>query len=182
MKRKWLLCILIGGFAPAIAQADWGSFYHGSHMAYARNNAWPQPFTEVDVCQTRSYFAAISQNGWRAHNSLGTEVFRAEDQLLSHAGRERLRRIVLNNPPDRRVVFVTRADTSQATEARLVVVRNAIQEMELNGQTPAVLVTDIQIPSSSGAWITQVQRERMKNLPPPVLPPLDPSSAGGSGP
>jgi hypothetical protein len=179
MKRRILLSLLFSGMVSTAVQADWGSFYHGSHISYARNNAWPQPFREMDEQVVRSYFASISHNGWRAHNSLGSEVFRPGDQWLTHAGEERLRRIVQTNPPDRRVIFVSRAETHQITETRVAVVRKALTEMQLDGPETSVVVTDVRPPTSSGAWNTQIHRERVKAMPPPVLPPIDPSANSG---
>ncbi len=181
--RRWLIRLAIGfvctGATPAFADG-WG-FFHSSHVDYARNNAWPQPFRELSSQQTRSYFQVMTHNGWRAHNSLGAEVFRPEDQALSLAGRERLRSIVQGNPADRRVVFVYRGDNSQATEARLAVVRSALQDMTLDGAVPPVVVTDVPPPTHSGNVMAQIQTKRLETLPPPVLPEQEEGSSGSSG-
>ncbi len=169
MKRRTLLGIALGCLLPGVAGADDGCC-HQFNVDYHRNIAWPQPFRETSAMQTREYFQVISQNGWRAQNSLGSEVFRAEDQMLTLSGQERLRRIVQSNPEDRRVVFVYRGRTPVETEARLAMVRKAIEDIAVDGPAPPVMITDIRPPTSSGAWVTNIQRERVKNLPPPVLP------------
>lgn len=182
--RRWIfgLCISFAGATQitTVASADWNSFWHNRHVDYSRNNAWPQPFRELSAQQTRSYFQIMTHNGWRAHNSLGAEVFRPEDQMLSLAGRERLKRIVQGNPEDRRVVFVYRADTAQGTEARLAMVRTALQEIIVDGQVPPVVVTDVPPPTHSGNIMAQIQTKRLENLPIPVLPETEESS-GTSG-
>jgi hypothetical protein len=162
-------------------QADWNSFCRGIHVDYARNSCWPHPFKETSVSQTREHFVLSANNGWRAHNCLGTELFRDGDQMLTYPGKERLRRILLTNPTDRRVIFVYRGRTNHDTENRVAVVRRAIGEMELGGTMPDILVTDIPPPSSSGHWMTQIERKRLENLPIPALPAQQgESSSGGS--
>ncbi len=35
----------------ASADWSWNSWWHGLHVGFHRNNAWPDPFNEVDAAQ-----------------------------------------------------------------------------------------------------------------------------------
>ncbi len=166
------LCGFVGSecFFPGEAKADWHSFRKGLHVAYARTQAWPQPFTDVDARHTTAPFDAMKHNGWRLHNTLGTELFRDSDAALVSAGHNRVRWIVSQAPGERRVIYVLRGRTPQETEARLASVRQSIAALNTPGAPPQLVVTDIEPTTASGAWATQINRDWMEALPEPKLP------------
>ncbi len=108
-QTKFLFCMslaLAGWGCGSVAQADWDSFWHGVHVDYARVNAWPQPFNDVDARQARAPFEVMKQNGWRAHNTIGHELFRDGDAVLTAAGNRRVLWIASQAPMNRRTIYV----------------------------------------------------------------------------
>lgn len=175
MKRRCLLLFaLLGTLSTGFARAnDLEEFYHACHRDYQRSNIWPHPFREPVVFQTRAPFEVMTSNGWRAHNTIGDELFRSGDQVLNEAGMNRLSWIVSQAPVQRRVVFVLQGASAEETEARVTAVRRSIGSMYLTGPQPHVMVTDIRPGVSSGAWHTQLNRSRLSSQPAPLLPPRE---------
>ena len=152
------------------AAADWDQFWHSVHIGYHRNNAWPHPFLEVAAAQTRAPFEVMKHNGWRLHNTIGHELFREGDGLLTPAGRGQLEWIATQAPVDRRVVYVLRGRSAKETDARMASVRQTLDTMHTAGPPPQVMITDVVPASASGAWATQINRTWLSSLPEPKLP------------
>ncbi|MEM9645550.1 MAG: hypothetical protein AAF989_11215 [Planctomycetota bacterium] len=161
------------------AAADWHTFWHSVHVDYARNRVWPEPFTEVATAQTVAPFQVMTQNGWRAHNTIGNDLFRRGDGALLAAGRERVRWIASQAPQNRRIVYVLRGHNREETESRVGAVREAVSKMYLDGAGPEIYVTNIEPASAPGAWAEKVNRDRLSQMPAPVLPGT--SAAGTAG-
>lgn len=168
------------GIAPSSAQADWGTFWHRQHVNQARVNAWPQPFTDVDARQTVESFEVMKRNGWRLHNTIGTELFRDSDAALVSAGHNRIHWIVSQAPADRRVIYVLRGRSIEETEARLASVRQSIAAVNYGGPPPQLMLTDIEPTTASGAWATQINRDWMEALPAPKLPGTSATGSAGA--
>ena len=177
--RHGLLLFLAFGFLVPTASADWDSFWHGLHVGYHRNNAWPSPFTEADAHQVVAPFEVMKANGWRIHNTIGHELFRAGDGALLASGNRRLEWIATQAPEGHRDVFILRGRTPEETEARVAAVRQSLTNLQLQGQQPAVWVTETAPTTASGAWATQINRTWLQELPPPRLP--GSSSSGTQG-
>tara|TARA_R110002049_G_scaffold27321_2_gene94152 strand:+ start:319131 stop:319661 length:531 start_codon:yes stop_codon:yes gene_type:complete len=152
------------------ANADWREMWHKMHVGLHRNNAWPDPFREIDAMQVVAPFDAMKRNGWRLQNTVGHELFREGDGALLAAGSNRVRWIATQAPEARRQVFVLRGRSESETEARVASVRETLASVRVSGATPSVLVTDIVPPSSSGARATQINRAWMTEMPKPKLP------------
>lgn len=167
--RKLLAAVAIGLFASS-ASADWNSFWHGVHVTKARNNAWPQPFTEADAMQIVAPFEVMKNNGWRLHNTIGNELFRAGDGALLASGHKRVEWIASQAPTNRREVFVVRGHSPEETDARVTAVRETLASVYTGGQMPGVWVTDVEPATASGAWATQINRTWLQELPAPRLP------------
>ncbi len=88
------------------ASADWNHFWHGLHVGFHRNNAWPDPFNEVDAGNVIQPFEVMKANGWRMHNTIGHELFRSGDGALLAAGHKRVHWIASQAPTARRTVYV----------------------------------------------------------------------------
>jgi hypothetical protein len=176
------LCLLLGllgsGFA-ATANADWHSFWHSTHVDYARVNAWPQPFTDVDARQVQAPFAVMKHNGWRAHNTIGHELFRDGDAALTAAGNRRVTWIASQAPLDRRTVYVLQGRTHAETEARLASVHAVLSTLQEIGAGAQVVVTDIEPAMAPGAWANNINRRWINELPAPRLPSVSASGAMG---
>jgi hypothetical protein len=169
--------------AGAAAKADWHSFWHGVHVDYARGNAWPQPFTDVDARAAQAPFAVMKHNGWRAHNTVGHELFRDGDAVLTAAGNRRVSMIAMQSPAERRTIYVLRGRTEAETEARLASVRHTLASLPEEGAATQVMVTDIEPAMAHGGWVTHINRRWMSELPAPKLPSTSAAgSAGATGP
>ena len=173
------VAILIVATTATSAAADWDSFWHGVHIGYARNNAWPDPFTEVDAQQVIEPFAIMKANGWREHTTIGHELFRNGDGALLASGHKRVFWIATQAPQSRRAVHVLRGANPMETQARVAAVQSTLDTINLQGPRPQVLVTDVEPALSSGAIAGKLHRERLENLPTPRLP--DTSASGQSG-
>lgn len=161
------------------ATADWNHFWHNIHVGYARNNAWPDPFNEADAAQVVMPFEIMKANGWKMHNTIGHELFRDGDGALLASGHRRVHWIATQAPVSRRTVYVLRGDSQEETEARLDSVRKTISGLQVDGPAPAVLVTNVEPSSGSGAWATKINREWLEHLTAPRLP--EQSSSGNAG-
>ena len=179
---KFLLSLslaLAGWGCGTAAHADWDSFWHGVHVDYARVNAWPQPFTDVDARQARAPFEVMKHNGWRAHNTIGHELFLEGDAVLTAAGNRRVLWIASQAPMNRRTIYVLQGRTAAETEARLASVQQALAGLNQRGAEAQVLVTDVEPAMSSGDWATSINRKWMSELPAPKLPSTTASGSAG---
>ena len=152
------------------AQADWHEFWHNLHVDFHRNNAWPDPFNELDALQVVAPFEVMKRNGWQLHNTIGHDLFRESDGALLAAGSNQVRWIASRAPASRRTVFVLRGYSKSETDARVASVNEALDSFHYVGPKPTVLVTDVAPPTQSGGWATKINREWLENLPDPKLP------------
>jgi hypothetical protein len=180
LSKRWMLGLAL--FSAAVGQsanADWPSFWHAKHIDYARNNVWPQPFVDVDAQAVQAPFAVMKHNGWRAHNTIGNELFREGDCSLNLAGSRRVEWIAKQAPHDRRTIYVLRGTNQDETDLRLASVHQSLASMQIGGPIPQVVVTDIEPAAASGGWATSVSRQWMQNLPAPKLPSTTASGTAG---
>lgn len=181
LSKRLILGAALGGAVlgqPAVA--DWNSFWNSIHVDYARNNAWPQPFVEADAQAVQAPFAVMKHNGWRAHNTIGNELFREGDCSLSLAGSRRVEWIAKQAPHDRRTIYVLRGASDEETIRRLESVHQSLASLPTGKPLPQVVVTDIEPASASGGWATSVNRQWMQNLPAPKLPSKTASGTAGT--
>lgn len=178
-KRVVLGVSLIGAALGQSASGDWHSFWRAKHVDYVRNNIWPQPFVDVDAQAVQAPFAVMKHNGWRAHNTIGNELFRDGDCSLNLAGSRRVEWIAQQAPHERRTIYVLRGANQDETDLRLASVHQSLASMQIGGPIPQVVVTDIEPAAASGGWATNVNRQWMQNLPAPKLPSTSASGAAG---
>jgi hypothetical protein len=171
---------LAGSGVGSVAQADWNTFWHGVHVDYQRVNAWPQPFTDMDARQARAPFEVMKQNGWRAHNTIGHELFHDDTAVLTTAGNRRVLWIATHAPLNRRTIYVLQGRTPAETEARLASVQQTLAGLHQRGSEAQVLVTDIEPATAPGAWATSINRQWMSELPAPKLPSTTASGTAGA--
>lgn len=176
---RLLIAIAMMMITTTTVSAGWNEFWHKVGVGYQRNNAWPDPFNEADAIAVITPFEIMKNNGWVLHNTLGAEQFRAGDGALLTAGQTNLAWIARQAPESRRQVFVVRGSSQQETEARLVSVRDALQQYHVAGPAPEVFVTDRVPPTAPGSWATKVNRAWLEELASPKLP--NSSAAGTTG-
>jgi len=165
-----LIALMVVATTATSASAGWNDFWHGLHVGFHRNNAWPDPFNEVDAAQVASPFDIMKANGWKMHNTIGHELFRGGDGALLASGHKRIQWIATQAPAARRTVYVLAGHSQAETEARVASVRQTIGNLYYNGPDPNVLVTDVEPATSSGAWATKINREWLEHLTAPQLP------------
>lgn len=165
-----LIAMMVVATTATSATAGWNEFWHGLHVGFHRNNAWPDPFNEVDAAQVMAPFDIMKANGWRMHNTIGHELFRGGDGALLASGHKRVHWIATQAPAARRTVYVLAGSSDTETIARVAAVRHTISKIYFNGPDPTVLVTDVEPATSSGAWATKINREWLEHLSAPQLP------------
>jgi hypothetical protein len=168
--KRALMTFLLFTLGSTSAFAGGRELWHNMHVGLHRNNAWPDPFREIDAMEVVAPFDAMKKNGWRLNNTLGHELFRQGDGALLASGSNRVRWIASQAPEARRQVFVLRGRNEQETEARVASVRQTLASVTNRGSEPMVLITDIEPPTASGARATQVNRAWMTDMPRPRLP------------
>ncbi|MCO8125274.1 hypothetical protein NHH03_26285 [Stieleria sp. TO1_6] len=174
---RLMIAVVLMSVSATSVSAGWNEFWSNVNGGYARNNAWPDPFNEMDAMSVIMPFEAMKQNGWVLHNTIGSEQFRDGDGALLTAGQKSVAWIARQAPPTRRQVYVVRADSPQETESRIASVREALSQYHVAGPAPTVSVVDRESPTASGAWATKINRAWLEHLAPPKLPS---SSAAGT--
>ncbi|GAA4468163.1 hypothetical protein GCM10023156_58930 [Novipirellula rosea] len=158
--------------------ADWHQFWHQASIDYQRNNAWPEPFEEMDARQVTAPFEVMKSNGWRLHNTIGHELFRSGDGALLASGHNRVHWIATQSPESRRNIYVLRGKSDEETDARVASVRQTLAGFQTAGVATNVFVTDREPSTAPGAWATKINRNWMEVLPEPKLPSV--TASGGA--
>jgi hypothetical protein len=162
------------------ANAGWNEFWDKVKLGHKRNNAWPDPFTEMDARQTAAPFEVQKHNGWRLHNTISHELFREGDGVLLASGNERVRWIATQAPDARRSIYVLRGRTPEETQARVASVQETLASVQTVGAAPEVYVTDVSPGTASGAWANKINRDWLSNMPAPQLPSESASGTAGA--
>ncbi len=172
--RKALLFFAIMGMAFQCADSanagGWSDFWDRFHVDTHRNNCWPEPFVRADRQAARAPFAVMTHNGWRQQNTLSDDLFHQETHQLTHAGVIRIRWIVTQNPPTRRVVYVLQGPSKDSTEQRIDAVQQTIARVLPTGDLPPVVLTTKVPLSGSGDYFDQIDRQLRQSIPVPRLP------------
>jgi hypothetical protein len=174
-----LVALMIAATSTTSASADWNHFWHGLHVGFHRNNAWPDPFNEVDASNVIQPFEVMKANGWKMHNTIGHELFRSGDGALLAAGHKRVHWIASQAPTARRTVYVLTGRSEDETQKRVASVHQTLASAYFPGPAPNVLVTNVEPATSSGAWATKINREWLEHLAAPQLPSI--SASGNQG-
>ncbi|GIW93189.1 MAG: hypothetical protein KatS3mg110_1230 [Pirellulaceae bacterium] len=177
--RIWAITLVLScalcGIPLPLAQAwdGWHRFWSDWHRA----NAWPQPYASCDRQLAYAALEPFVQAGWQTETTLLDPLFDAEGQL-TRAGKLRVREILIQYPPHRRMLFVAPADDPQLTERRVESVKNYLEKLpESQGAIPVAV--NHRIPrSGTGDYLNLVGQRYRQSMPAPVLPSA--SSAGGS--
>ena len=152
------------------ATAKFGDFFRKVSTGYHRNNAWPDPFNELDAMQTVAPFEVMKRNGWRLNNTMGHELFRDGDGALLASGNQKIHWIATQAPQHRRQVFVLRGRDDEETQKRVQSVRQTLVSYQRSGNAPEIMITNREPSSSSGARATQINRNWLQEMPTPKLP------------
>ena len=176
--RALVSMLIVAAGAQAVS-ADWREFWHGLHIGFHRNNAWPDPFNEADAMQVVAPFEIMKQNGWRVHNTIGHELFREGDGALLAAGHNRVQWIATQSPTARRQIYVLRGRDEDETQARVASVQRALSGIRMSGPEADVFVTEIEPSTGPGTRATKIARDALDQMAVPKLPAS--SSSGTTG-
>lgn len=176
---RTFIAVMLVSITASVACADWKEFWHKVKVGQHRNNAWPDPFNEIDAMHVVAPFEVMKNNGWRLNNTLGHNLFREGDVALKSSGNNTVRWIASQAPPNRRVIYVLRGSSDKETQARLASVRETLASTH-NGAGVQVLVTNRAPTYASGAWATQINRTWLEELPAPKLPSTSASGTASS--
>jgi len=168
---------LMATASSARAENEWDDFWASVKTDWHRNNEWPHPFVEADIAAANAPFAVMIANGWQRENLLSEEYFDGETKRLTSAGRNRIRTILLQSPPEHRVVFVQRDLTDDVTAQRLDAVQQAVAAMLPQGSLPDVLVSNM-TPASRSADLVNAELKSYASSAPTAR--LSGAHAGGS--
>jgi hypothetical protein len=157
-----------------------GSVCEAYWSGYCANVMWPTIFVPParrGVCET---YAVMINNGWRRQNLLGDYHFEPETNQLTKAGELKVKWILTQAPPNRRSVFVQRAENEMQTASRVAAVHRLASSM-----SPAVGAIDVNdthiVAEGHGAGaVDNMFVGFQANMPPPVLPPDTGSSSSSS--
>ena len=176
---RTLIAVMLVSVTASTACADLKDFFHKMHVDLYRNNAWPDPFNELDAMHVVAPFEVMKNNGWRLNNTIGNNLFREGDVALKAAGNNRVAWIASQAPANRKVVYVLRGRSDKETQQRMASVRETLASTH-NGHNVQVLVTQREPTYSSGAWATQINRAWLEGLPEPKLPSTSAAGTAGS--
>jgi hypothetical protein len=184
MRRMLFACLATVGllFASGDALAGhgkWQTFWERVHTDFYRNNTWPEPFLSADRAAAREPWCIQADNGWKMQNTIGTYLFDRETQRLNQAGELLVRWIVTQAPHHRRVVFVLKADTADATAARVESVQQAVARFA-SGHPYPVLLTETEPSGWSAAHVDSITQQFNSTIPAPRLPADTGGASGGS--
>lgn len=177
---RLLIAVALFSVTTTSVSAGWHELMNHLRVGFQRNNAWPDPFNEMDAMSVIMPFEAMKHNGWVLHNTIGAHQFRATDGALNTSGQESLAWIARQAPAGRRHIYIVRASTDQETEARVAAVNEMLAQLTYSGSEPTVMLTDRTPPTAPGDWATHVNRAWLTQLAAPKLPSTSASGTAGS--
>lgn len=159
-------------------KAKWNCFWDRVHLDWHRNNAWPEPFTQVDEQATRAPIAMMVDDGWQLQNTIPDELFNPETQELTRAGEMKVRTTLTEMPMKRRMVFVQRGKTAEITQIRLESVEKAARQVVGEAGPAMVTVTDMVPRGGSGGYYQRIKTQYENSTPEPRLPAMSGEGEG----
>ncbi|OHB72071.1 MAG: hypothetical protein A2V70_20890 [Planctomycetes bacterium RBG_13_63_9] len=167
---RFAVLVLVALAMAAPAEANWiAEFAHSIVRDTKRRCCWPKPFNRSDVDSVQAPFALMVANGWRSQNMLAEHHFAAGSGELTEAGRLKVRWIVAEAPQQHRIIYVHRADSFEATAARVDHVQQLAARLVPEGPLPPVIETGAIEPRWSAAEVDIVDRKFLDTIPDPRL-------------
>ena len=162
---------------PSVAGAQWSSLWDSGYHDYRRNVEWPEPFLQPDRAATVMPFSLMIANGWRRQNLLSDYHFIDDGSQLNLAGETKVRWILTQQPPNRRIIFVQRGLTQDVSVARVAMVQRSADRLYGSRGTPLVLESDLPNDGWPADDIDATSRRFIATRPDPRLS----NSSGGGG-
>ena len=174
-----VLSVMLG--TASTAKAQWfDNFCESFKRDYRRNSMWPEPFLQADRQATMAPFAIQTANGWRRRNLMSDYHFEDGTNQLTLAGETKLRYILTQMPPNRRIIFVQQGLAADVTEGRIHSVERAASRIVPPGMVAQVVETNLPNEGWPAEEIDAVSRKFNSSRPDPRLP-AGGMSGGGSG-
>ncbi len=135
---------------------------------YARNAAWPKPFTCASRQLYHNMLRPMYDAGWEDQCILTSTHF-DENGELTRYGKQQIHGMMMNMPKSRRVIFVQTTADQTETQARLAKVQNVIQTMF--PQRSGVARASDRTPATLPGWrAVDIIEKATANAPSPVIP------------
>ncbi len=160
-------------------KTQWHCFWDRVHLDWHRNNAWPEPFSQVDRRTVEAPIATMVDKGWQLQNTIPNELFDAETQQLTRTGELKVQWILTQMPSRRRVVFVLKGKSAEVTEVRLRSVEKAAVEVVGDLAPSMIAVTEMVPRNGSGSYYERVNAGYESTTPAPRLPEMESTGEGG---
>lgn len=165
-----LLVVVFAGSPLPEAQAGWHEFVHRSVLDWHRNNAWPQPFVQMDRMASCAPFVAMRDNGLNSEFTLGDYHFHPETQMLTEAGQLKVQDIIRRQPEAFDKVFVLRGRDEPSSAIRLDSVQQSLARFIPEGSLPDVRFAEFGPRGVPASHIDAIGRKAQATVPDPRLP------------
>ena len=147
---------------------------------YRANVYWPAQYIPAARRSVYSAYDAMTNNGWRRQNLLGTYHFDEHTNELTDAGKLKVQWILTQTPLHRRTIFVERGLSEQDTSTRIASVQHWT-----GSRSPAVGPVDVQdthivAEGRSAGTVDNIFTGFQVNQKPPVLPSTSRASSSSS--
>ena len=150
MRRSQSLSLLSLAVVFAVASAGnaWADnfftrTFRSTARSIARTNHWPEPFVFPDRDAVVRPFAKMIAKGLQVQNTLGEHHFQPNSNQLANAGLIKIRSILSDPAPHRRLIYVQRGKSLQETHSRIAATRAAAMMHLEPGAEAAVFPTSI---------------------------------------
>jgi hypothetical protein len=172
-----VLSVFLG--TASSAKAQWfDKFCTNFKRDYHRNKMWPEPFLQADRQATMAPFAIQTANGWRRQNLISDYHFQEGTHQLTLAGESKVRFILTQMPPNRRIIFVQQAFAPEETQARIQAVERASSRMVPQGMVAQIVESNLPNDGWPADDVDAVTRKYNSSRPDPRLPAASESSEG----
>jgi hypothetical protein len=141
---------------------------------------WPYPYNCWDRAWVKNALAIQNANGWIEATTLCGCHFDPETQMLTESGRNQLRWILSQVPPQFRTVYIEAAEHSHESQARQAAVEMAAGD--LVGVGPArVVVRPVQMAGRPANEVDSLRRTELQTMPKPRIDLKSVGSGSGDG-
>ncbi|MBA3311671.1 MAG: hypothetical protein M3552_12040 [Planctomycetota bacterium] len=147
---------------------------------YHASTYWPHPYNCWDRAWVKNVLAVQTANGWMQATTLCGYHFDDETQMLNESGRNQLRWILEQAPPQFRTVYVQAATDRTSSQARQAAVETEAAEMAGAASAP-VVVRPVQLAGRPANEVDALRRSELQTMPQPRIQMKTLGSESGDG-
>jgi hypothetical protein len=188
---RWIAAFVVAVtfFSALPAQAQWFSsskceqdWWQRYWAGWKENNKWPQQWVGYDRMAVCMPLDMMAEKGWHRQNLVGSFHFDQASNELNQSGQRKIRFILTQQLPDRRIIFVERGMTAEMTASRVDAVQQAAVAMLPAGELPEVVDSNMILEGWPANDIDATLKGYERTRPDPRLPAAssEASSAGES--